>query len=88
MHSHRRLLAARIGILPFFFLKSRKKETKAIEKEKKAKCRFLQLKVVRVTAIHAQKKKLKKVMVLSSENEIDLLAKMMILQEYRKKFFC
>ena len=41
LHSHGRLLAARIGILPFFFLKSIKKETRAIEKELKGKMPIL-----------------------------------------------
>ena len=50
LHSHRRRLAARIGILPFFVLKLRKKETRAIEERKKAKCRFSLQKVARVNA--------------------------------------
>ena len=41
LHSPGQLLAARIGILPFFFLKSIKKETKAIEEELKGKMRIL-----------------------------------------------
>ena len=41
LHSHGRLLAARIGILPFFFLKSIKKETRAIEEEVKGKMPIL-----------------------------------------------
>ena len=41
LHSHGRLLAARIGILPFFFLKSIKKETRAIEEELKGKMPIL-----------------------------------------------
>ena len=41
LHSHGRLLAARIGILPFFFLQSIKKETRAIEEELKGKMPIL-----------------------------------------------
>ena len=41
LHLHGRLLAANIGILPFFFLKSIKKETRAIEEELKDKMPIL-----------------------------------------------
>ena len=41
LHLHGRLLAAKIGILPFFFLKSIKKETRAIEEELKDKMPIL-----------------------------------------------
>ena len=41
LHSHKRLLAARIGILPFFFLKLIKKKTRAIEEELKGKMPIL-----------------------------------------------
>ena len=48
--SHGRLLVVRIGISPFFFFKSRKKETRAIENEKKAKWLISQPNVARVNA--------------------------------------